>query len=306
MPHKNPKNTVTVCMISYKNEQFIKQAIDSIFMQEVNFDYDLVISNDCSPDRTDEIIQDYIKNHPKGSKIKYYFQEKNLGHFGNWRFIIDKCFGDYVAILESDDYWTDKNKLQLQYDFLEKNIDYSTVFHDCQVQNDKNITTYPLRMLAKSNPVLDKYIIGEGGNLCATCSLFFRNYFNEYPAQMRAAKSIERGLTYFLMTKGKFWYIDKKMCVYRVHGGGVTSAGTKTRIAYMKSNIEILIFLQSYTNYKYKNLVLNEISKMSKNILHFSSSTDDRKYYKYLNFNDFIKVKIRKIFNFIKSAKSYY
>jgi len=289
------KNTVTVCMISYKNEQFIQQAIDSIFMQEVNFEYDLVISNDCSPDGTDKIIQDYIKNHPKGNKIKYYLQEKNLGHFGNWGFIIDKCEGDYVAILESDDFWTDKNKLQLQYGFLENNKDYSTVFHDCTVQNDKENTSYPLRMLAKSNPVLDKYIIGEGGNLCATCSLFFRNYFKEYPVEVRAAKSIERGLTYFLMTKGKFWYIDKKMCVYRVHGGGVTSAGVKTRIEYMKSNIELLQFFQTFTNYKYSKLVKNEISKMSKNILHFSISHENHEYFKFLNFSDLVKVRLRKL-----------
>ena len=289
------KNTVTVCMISYKNEQFIKQAIDSIFMQKVNFDYDLVISNDCSPDGTDKIIQDYIKNHPKGNKIKYYLQEKNLGHFGNWSFIINKCQGDYVAILESDDYWTDENKLQLQYDFLENNKDYSTVFHDCTVQNDKENTSYPLRMLAKSNPVLDKHIIGEGGNLCATCSLFFRNYFKEYPAEVRIAKSIERGLTYFLMTRGKFWYIDKKMCVYRVHGGGVTSAGVKTRIEYMKSNIELLQFFQTFTNYKYSKLVKNEISKMSKNILHFSISDENHEYFKFLNFPDLVKVRLRKL-----------
>ena len=157
-----PPNSTQYQTFADINEKFIKEAIDSIFMQEVNFDYDLVISNDCSPDGTDEIIQDYIKNHPKGSKIKYYFQEKNLGHFGNWSFIIDKCEGNYVAILESDDFWTDKNKLQLQYDFLEQNKDYSTVYHDCQVQNDKENTTYPLRMLAKSNPVLDKYIKSRG------------------------------------------------------------------------------------------------------------------------------------------------
>ena len=59
------KPLVSVCMITYGHEHFIEQAINGVLMQDCNFDIELVIANDNSQDKSDEVINKIIKNHPK-------------------------------------------------------------------------------------------------------------------------------------------------------------------------------------------------------------------------------------------------
>ena len=118
---------VSVKMITYKHEKFIKQAIEGVLMQKANFEFELIIADDCSPDNTNEIVNKIIESHPRGSVIKYYRHEKNIGMNENGLFGVNKCNGKYIAFCEGDDYWTDSLKLQKQVDFLEKNDDYGLV-----------------------------------------------------------------------------------------------------------------------------------------------------------------------------------
>ena len=77
---------VSVSMITYNHAKYIKQAIESILNQETNFDIELIISNDNSPDDTDAIVNEIIQTHPNGSKIKYFKHEKNIGMMKNFLF----------------------------------------------------------------------------------------------------------------------------------------------------------------------------------------------------------------------------
>lgn len=119
------KVRVSVCMSTYNHEDFIVEALRSVLMQECNFDYEIILSNDKSTDRTHQVISEYIKNHPLKSKIHYFNQEKNLGMNGNLIFTLKQAKGEYISLLEGDDYWTDIHKLQKQFEFLEKNQDYT-------------------------------------------------------------------------------------------------------------------------------------------------------------------------------------
>ena len=65
---KNPM--VSVSMITYKHEAYIQQAIEGVLMQETNFEFDLIIADDCSPDKTSEIIEEILNKHPKAYRIK--------------------------------------------------------------------------------------------------------------------------------------------------------------------------------------------------------------------------------------------
>lgn len=124
------KLKVSVDMITYGHGNYIRQAIESVLMQNTNFEFDLIIADDCSPDNTREVVEDIINNHPEGYKIKYFRHEKNIGMQANGLFAADKCTGKYMAICEGDDYWTDPFKLQKQVDFLEENLDYGIVYTD--------------------------------------------------------------------------------------------------------------------------------------------------------------------------------
>lgn len=115
---------VSVLMITYGQENYIRQAINGVLMQECNFDVELIIANDCSPDNTDKIIQDVLKTHSHTSWVKYIKHEKNLGMISNYIHALQKSTGKYIAICEGDDYWIDPLKLQKQFDILENNPEY--------------------------------------------------------------------------------------------------------------------------------------------------------------------------------------
>ena len=125
--------TVSVLMITYNHSKYIKQAVESVLEQKTNFDFELIIANDCSPDNTDEIINDIIKNNPNGYKIKYYSHQKNIGMMSNFIFLTEQATGKYCALCEGDDFWTDNYKLEKQVSFLDSNLDYSICFHNVQI-----------------------------------------------------------------------------------------------------------------------------------------------------------------------------
>ena len=115
---------VSICLITYKHEKYIGQAIDGILMQEVNFPYEIIIADDFSTDQTRKIILDYKNRFPE--IIKTIFQIENVGAGRNFVDLINAAEGKYIAYLEGDDFWIDSQKLQVQYDFLEANKDEET------------------------------------------------------------------------------------------------------------------------------------------------------------------------------------
>lgn len=126
-------NKVSIIVLTYNQEKFIEKNLQGIFMQKVNFPIELIISDDCSQDKTVLIIEEFIKKTPSHIEIKFTSHKKNLGATPNFYQALNQCTGDYIAFCEGDDYWTNENKLQIQYDFLESNKDYSMCFH--QVRN---------------------------------------------------------------------------------------------------------------------------------------------------------------------------
>ena len=122
---------VSVCMVTYNHEKYIAQAIESVLMQKTNFDYELVIGEDCSTDKTKKIIIKYQKRYPK--IIRIILNKKNLGAGLNFVQILEACKGEYIALLDGDDYWTDPVKLQKQVDFLDNNPYYSISSHNVYV-----------------------------------------------------------------------------------------------------------------------------------------------------------------------------
>ena len=115
------KPLVSVIMITYGHEKYIEEAIRGVFLQKTNFPLELIISNDKSPDSTDEIIKNIIKSAPENISVNYIQHLENIGMLPNFISTLKMAEGKYIAVCEGDDYWTDENKLQKQIDFLEKN-----------------------------------------------------------------------------------------------------------------------------------------------------------------------------------------
>ena len=112
----NTEPLVSVLLITYNQQDFIAQAIESVLMQKVNFPYEIVIGEDLGSDNTRAICESYA--------VKYDFihvlpRTKNLGIAGNWCDCAQHALGKYMMMLDGDDYWTDPNKMQMQVDFME-------------------------------------------------------------------------------------------------------------------------------------------------------------------------------------------
>lgn len=119
---------VSVAIITYNHEPYIDQAIEGVLFQETDVSIELVIGEDCSTDRTREIVMKYQKKHP--DIIRVITSDQNVGAKKNGRRTLQACRGKYIAFCEGDDYWHAPNKLQIQCDFLEKHPEFGLVSTD--------------------------------------------------------------------------------------------------------------------------------------------------------------------------------
>lgn len=212
---------LSVVMITYGHENYIRESIYSILMQKCEFEVELIISNDCSPDSTHDIILDIISSHPNKHWIKYTRQNHNLGPARNSIWALNEARGKYVALCEGDDYWTDSYKLQRQVDFLENNPIYSFCFHPVTVKNETINGNYsyptPSTNTLKFSHVLFRHYI-------PTCSVVFRNGLlpRPLPKWLENSKMCDIPIELLLVDKGYAYYINHIMGVYRLNNTGIT------------------------------------------------------------------------------------
>ncbi|MBO5836929.1 MAG: glycosyltransferase [Oscillospiraceae bacterium] len=121
---------VSVAMMAYNHEKYIRKALDGVLSQKCNFKYQIVVHDDASPDHTADIIREYAEKYPD-IIIPIYQTENQYSQKVNIRtFMDEKLTGKYLAFCECDDYWCDENKLQKQVDFLEAHPDFVAVGHN--------------------------------------------------------------------------------------------------------------------------------------------------------------------------------
>lgn len=252
---KNP--VVSIVMITYGHEQFIKKAIEGVLMQICNFEIELIISNDCSPDKTDEIINEIIKNDSMPNSINYIKHSKNIGMMPNFIFTLKKAKAKYIALCEGDDYWTDPYKLQKQIDFLEGNEEFAMCFHDAWViEDNKKLHQYvnKSRTVFKTEDLFERHFI-------PTASIVFRNNI-QLPDWYSEVQSGDRLLLFFLSLQGNLKYLDEVMSVYRLHDAGISKSHVGVKKVY--DTALLLHYFNKSVNYKYTkechDLLLYEIN----------------------------------------------
>jgi len=122
---------VSVAMITYNHEKYIRQAIQGVLNQQTAFPYELVVGEDCSLDNTRRIVLGFQQRFPQ--RVRAITSPRNVGAHQNARRVVQACHGKYIAFCEGDDYWHNPQKLQVQVDFLEANPDYGMVHGDVRL-----------------------------------------------------------------------------------------------------------------------------------------------------------------------------
>ena len=124
---------VSIIIPSYNRANTVCQTIDSILNQKCNFDFEIVIGDDCSTDNAREVLLEYQKKYPQ--HIILLFHDKNIGLGANWASCAKLCRGKYVTNCDNDDYWHNPNKLQLQVSFMESHPEYGVCHTDFRTHN---------------------------------------------------------------------------------------------------------------------------------------------------------------------------
>lgn len=207
-------------MLSYNHEKFIVQAVESAMAQRGEFDLELVIGDDASKDATPSLLQQLQARFP--DLIKLRLNAANIGMMPNLLATLAECTGDFIAMLEGDDYWDDPGKLQKQLTVMQTHPDAAICFHPVRVhENDRFV---PDRF-TKEVPAVTSITDLAQGNYMHTCSVMYRaGLVTQFPVSFADSTVGDYFLHMLHAQHGSIHKLPDVMAVYRVHSGGVWSS----------------------------------------------------------------------------------
>lgn len=213
------KPLVSVVMITYGHEAYINEAIQSVLSQKVDFDVELILANDCSPDNSHDIIKATIASNVNSRFIiRYTRHENNLGMMSNFKWALNQAKGTYIALCDGDDYWDDLLKLQKQVKFMDTNPKLVFSFHNANryIEETKKTVSYPGLEKVNTGIISKKKLFKNTGGFFPTASAMFkRSILYPLPEYFFDFGVGDTPLLLLAISKGEIGYIDDKMCVYR-------------------------------------------------------------------------------------------
>jgi len=211
---------VSIVTLSYNQERYIREALDSVLMQECDFKFECIVGDDRSSDSTPEILREYQARHP--DRIHPVIREENLGPRRNLADILSRCTGQYVAILDGDDYWTSPHKLQTQVAFMDAHPDCALSFHDVRAITEDG-QPYDLEICTPRPERTEiEDLLKE--NYISTCTVMYRwGLVEKLPEWWDKTWVSDYSLHVLHAAHGWIGYIDEEMAAYRIHGDGLWS-----------------------------------------------------------------------------------
>jgi glycosyltransferase involved in cell wall biosynthesis len=211
---------VSVVCITYNHEKYIEETLQGFCRQNTDFEVEFIVADDCSTDRTADIVRRYAA---KDSRIVPILHKKNLGVAGNFESAAARARGDYVALCEGDDYWIDPTKLQRQADQLDQDRDLSIVFHPVEVFNDADGKFEYLYPATTPDLTIWELVFQ---NYIQTNSVMYRWRFRGGLPDWFDSSILP--LDWYLhlchAEVGKIGYLARVMAKYRKHEGGIWSS----------------------------------------------------------------------------------
>lgn len=125
MQDTETKPKVSVCVVTFNQEKYIRQCLQSIVDQEVSFSFEVIVGDDGSTDGTRSILREFAERYP--SIVKPIYNEKNIGPYRNYVSTHSVAKGDYVAHCDGDDFWY-PGKLKYQAEYLDNNLHVAATF----------------------------------------------------------------------------------------------------------------------------------------------------------------------------------
>jgi glycosyltransferase involved in cell wall biosynthesis len=247
---------LSVAIITYNHERFIAQALESVLGQRTDFPFEILVADDHSADTTPAIVADFHRRHP--DKIVPILRDRNIGAVPNLTETVGACRGEYVALLEGDDYWLDSSKLQRQVDFLEAHPDFAISCHRVRVLDQtcsREDSTFPPRAAGAYS--LDDLL---ADNFIMTCSVVYRRAAApRLPNNFARFKLGDWPLMALAAQSGRIQLMDDVMATYRVHSGATWSAISQTH--RLRETIGMLKALDAQLDFRHSGAIHKTIAR---------------------------------------------
>ena len=223
----NDLRSVSTVILSYNQERYIVQAIESALAQKDIPNHEILISDDGSNDGTRDIIKRYASRYPH--IINDISSSKNIGISENYKKCFREAVGNAIAILEGDDYWIDEHKNARQYDFLHPNADAKFVFCRTELRNEADGSFRLLRRQDELPSLLSGKDFSEDPYLnpiANLSTLMIRSQFAKtLPNFLFEPRFNEICLAFYADLTGKIGFQNTVSNIYRKHEGGTWSGG---------------------------------------------------------------------------------
>ncbi len=268
-PNKVCSNpTVSICVLTYQHEKYLVDCLEGILAQEVDFDFEIIIGEDQSSDNTRRIAKEYAEKHEKIVRLFLHSRENNIwiddrptGRF-NLLYSLFKSRGQFIALCEGDDYWTDASKLQKQVNALGANPNIHLSFHPSNKINDKDDSLLGVAGYfgSKSMIINAATIIKSNAAACPTQSIMMRrSVVDNLPRLLFRSPGAHLFIQSIASVPNGAIYLPDTMAVYRVNSNSSVMKNVRgTRSGYfnwlMTSN-DCIREMNGFFGYQYKHSI---------------------------------------------------
>lgn len=211
---------LTILVPTYNQENYIEECINSILKQKIDFEFEVLIGEDCSTDNTADILRKLEPELPENFKI--YYREKNLGigAYGNIEDLVLKSHGKYITQIEGDDFLTYDLKIQKQIEFLEANPEYVAVAHNCIVVDKWSKSNGEIYVECKDEQYTYEHYLNDILPGQTTSTIYLKEYYKYYNEFMDKYKLYDfypgdRLRVFLLLSMGKIKCIQEPWSAYR-------------------------------------------------------------------------------------------
>ena len=262
---QNDRVLASVCCITYNHAKYIRQALDSMLNQQLDGKYEVLVHDDASTDGTTDIVREYVKKYP--GRVRAIFQKENQYSRGRHDLsllmgeLFPRAQGEYIAVCEGDDFWSDNEKLQKQIDCLKKEV--QCVACTCRTQVvrkdgiplDQKLPSFNMDTGVIHSEDYIRRVFHENRHLFHLSGLVFRTcevipVFGAQPEFMLQSEAGDRALFLYLATRGDIVFLNECLSCYRVMSEGSWSqkVASSPEKAYL-NNLSLIAMAEKFDQY---------------------------------------------------------
>lgn len=259
---------ISIICNAYNHEKYIAQALDGFLMQKVNVPIEILVHDDASPDGTADIIRSYAEKYP--DVVLPVIRKENHLALGMTdiaitpEFQLPRARGKYVAFCEGDDFWSNPEKLQFQYDFMELHPEYSICCHAYNMVDKDGKLIEERRDLNADGVVPIEKLIGNQLLVPHFATMLVRREcLQGYGNSFLGKHCNDMTLRLYCQAQKPIWYLNRNMSCYRrfTESSWTVKVG-QDREKFLQVLKDTAAFLERYDEYtegRYTEAIQNEL-----------------------------------------------